>query len=290
MNLATASGSERSSSRIQRVRNLLSFDRSFLHPAQQAHRHVSHGQITLAFAGGENDRANPVPNLRLVGFDEAGRGSLAGPVTVGCVQFDWSDLCLPEGDFRDAVLESYADLNDSKQVTKKNRESLYDRILAEAHCGIGCASAPEIDRLGIVKACSLAANRAYGSLLDCTPGHGLGASADIGLFDRGLSLGEEDGNAAIPFTVQITKGDAKSFHIAAASILAKVWRDAILCDLDTRAEIYGFAETYGFAEAYGFASHKGYGSAAHIAAIRQHGPSRFHRRTFLSRVLKKPVP
>ena len=135
--------------------------------------------------------------------------------------------------------------------------------MQDADWGIGCASAIEIDQIGIVPACQAAARRAYRKL---------GLHAERALFDRGLSLGEKETSLAFSSAVQITKGDAKSFHIAAASILAKVRRDAILCDLDTRASIYGFA------------SHKGYGSAAHIAAIRQHGPSKFHRRTFLSRI------
>ena len=261
--------------KIDRVQSLLSFDRSFLNPEQQANSQALGTQIEFAFNGEETAQASLVPNLRLVGFDEAGRGALAGPVAVGCVQFNLRDICLPDGDFQDALLENYADLNDSKQVTIRNRQRLYERIRAEANCGLGFASAPEIDRFGIVKACSLAAFRAYRSL-------GLG-SADIGLFDRGLSLGEGT-SGEIPSTTQITKGDAKSFHIAAASILAKVARDAILCGMGTRAGVYGFAEAYGFAEPYGFASHKGYGSADHIAAIRRHGPSRFHRRTFLTRV------
>lgn len=271
--------------KIERVQDLLSFDRAFLNPEQHANSNELNSQIPPAFNGAETAQASSASHLRLVGFDEAGRGALAGPVAVACVQFEWSDICLPDGGFREEVLEAYADLNDSKQVTKTNRECLYDRILAEAVCGIGCASAPEIDRLGIVAACCLAARRAYGSLLNLGPG----ISADIGLFDRGLSLGE-GADEEIQVTAQITKGDAKSFHIAAASIIAKVRRDAILCDLDARADVYGFAEPhgsaepYGFAEAYGFASHKGYGSAAHIAAIRKRGPSRFHRRTFLTRV------
>lgn len=270
-------------SRNDRICSLLSFDRSFLNPSKHEPPLNPPGQIALAFDASQERYANHLPYPRLVGFDEAGRGSLAGPVTVACVHFNWDDVCLPGGDFRDDVLETYADLNDSKQVAKRIRDRLYDRILAEAHCGIGFASAVEIDRLGIVSACCVAAARAYQRLSHSSasdsapPGDGLAPEAreDIGLFDRGLSLGEEDAKAALSSSIQITKGDAKSFHIAAASILAKVRRDAIMCDLSTRAEAI---------EAYGFASNKGYGSAAHIAAIRQHGPSKFHRQTFLSRI------
>jgi len=295
MNRTAPSGSGNTSHKIERVRDLLSFDQSFLRPVQRESIPSPLGQIPLVFEDSEEVQANQRPSQRIVGFDEAGRGSLAGPVTVACVHFDWSDICLLGGDFRDDVLETYADLNDSKQVTKRVRERLYERIVVEFHYGIGFSSAIEIDCLGIVSACCLAARRAYQCLTSesgCSLGSrsGRGVSEDIGLFDRGLSLGEEETKAAFSSSVQITKGDAKSFHIAAASILAKVRRDAIMCNLPDRAEASssaeasGFAESYGFAEAYGFASHKGYGSAAHIAAIRQHGPSKFHRRTFLTRV------
>jgi ribonuclease HII len=304
MKRTVADGSGNQSPRNDRVRSLLSFDRSFLCPSKQGPAQSNLGQMTLTFSPSQDNYANQPPYPRLVGFDEAGRGSLAGPVTVACVHFDWADVCSPTGDFRDDVLEAYVDLNDSKQVTKRNRSYLYKRILAGAQCGIGFASAVEIDRLGIVSACCVAARRAYqrlnyrpGSLSfslgsDCGPGRNLGCDpdigsnpalevrADIGLFDRGLSLGETEETAAFSSSIQITKGDAKSFHIAAASILAKVRRDALMCSLSARAEAYGLAEVYGFA------SNKGYGSAAHISAIRQHGPSRFHRQTFLSKVNK----
>ena len=285
MSRTASSGSGNTSHQIERVCNLLSFDQSFLTPQRQESTRDFPGQISLAFEASEGAQANQLQSQRIIGFDEAGRGSLAGPVTVACVHFDWNHVCTPSGDFREAVLDTYADLNDSKQVTKRVRERLYAVILAEAHCGIGFASAIEIDRVGIVSACCMAALRAYqyltsGSGYGLCSGLGCGVSTDIGLFDRGLSFGEEETKTAFSSSVQITKGDAKSFHIAAASILAKVRRDAIMCDLATRAEASGFAEVYSFA------SHKGYGSAAHIAAIRQHGPSRFHRRTFLSKVNK----
>jgi len=100
--------------KIDRVRNLLSFDQSFLNPEQQADSQALGTQIEFAFNGAETAQASSVPNLRLVGFDEAGRGALAGPVAVGCVQFNLCDICLPDGNFQDAILENYADLNDSR--------------------------------------------------------------------------------------------------------------------------------------------------------------------------------
>jgi len=250
--------------KIERITNLLSHDFAQLPTPQQPTEPPSspEGQIPFRFAaplGEESVASHP----RMVGFDEAGRGALAGPVTVACVSFALGGICLPSGNARDDVLETYADLNDSKKVTARVRERLLARIVQDADWGIGFASAMEIDQIGIVPACQAAARRAYRKL---------GIHAERALFDRGLSLGEEETRSAFSSAVQITKGDAKSFHIAAASILAKVRRDAILCHLDTRASVYGFA------------SHKGYGSAAHISAIQQHGPSRFHRKTFLTRI------
>lgn len=221
---------------------------------------TSRGQVTFNF---DEPHVNGVGQCRLVGFDEAGRGALAGPVTVACVSFDLADACQSPGVLNKAFLEAYQDLNDSKKVAAQIRVRLFDIIKRNAEWGIGFASAIEIDRIGIVPACQLAARRAY---------RRLGIPAKLALFDRGLSLGVEATASAFTSACQITKGDATSFHIAAASILAKVRRDMILSELGSRSD------------AYGFASHKGYGSAAHIAAIQQHGTSRFHRKSFLTRI------
>jgi len=249
--------------KIDRVRDLLSFDVCLSNAWQQDCNPdpLPDGTIPLPLANFGGNLPNHVPSLRLVGFDEAGRGALAGPVTVGCASFELSCLFSRANGLRNSVLETYAELNDSKRVTERNRERLYTLILQEAHYGLGFSSAVEIDRLGIVQACRIAALRAY---------RNLGLSADIGLFDRGLSLGEEDGVESMPASIQLTHGDARSFHIAAASILAKVGRDAIMRGLGERASDYGFAR------------HKGYGTAAHRVAIAEHGPSKLHRRTFLS--------
>jgi ribonuclease HII len=209
--------------------------------------------------------------VRIVGFDEAGRGALAGPVVVGCVGFSLTRFDAANKRFA----EAFSSLTDSKRVSPRVRERLDGLIRAEARYGIGCASAIEIDRLGIVEACRIAARRAYVCL---------GFHADLALFDRGLSLprglpssppvaSEATGDCPrIPVCFELTKGDASSFHIAAASILAKVWRDALMRRLESQASGYGLAQ------------HKGYGTSAHIDAIRRHGPSRFHRRSFLTRI------
>jgi len=261
---ASASGSGISSSKIARLRSLLAFDRSQLEAIHSARTSalIPEGHPALAFNGLSSSDTCAL-SLRVVGFDEAGRGALAGPVTVACASFDLSQLFASCGDVREAVLETYADLNDSKQVTVRHRERLYSHILAEARCGIGCASAVEIDRLGIVGACRIAAQRAY---------RHLNLDADVGLFDRGLTLGEERGVEPIPSSMQLTRGDGKSFHIAAASILAKVHRDDVMQKLDA------------WASGYGLSAHKGYGTAAHFEAIVQRGTSKFHRQSFLTRL------
>jgi len=265
MSASSAGESGIPSTKIDRVRSLLSFDFSLLDPAEQTKMPAAFAedQTTFVLADTSRQGSKPIPNQRLVGFDEAGRGALAGPVAVACVSFELGRFLSPAGDVQHSILETYADLNDSKRVTARARERLYHSIKAGAHWGVGYASAVEIDCLGIVKACCTAAVRAY---------RRLGLSADLGLFDRGLSLGKEEGCESIPVSTQLTRGDARSFHIAAASILAKVGRDAIMRELGERASVYGFA------------GHKGYGTAAHFEAIQRHGPSRFHRRTFLRKL------
>lgn len=253
-----------------RIRGLLQFDRSVRLAAQTNRLPDFARERAIHSLTVEKDLEHHDP--RLIGFDEAGRGALAGPVTVACVHFNWDDLCSPDGDFPAAILETYTHLNDSKRVTEPNRERIARLIRDQAHLGIGYASALEIDHLGIVSACQIAARRAY-HYLNHHREHGV----DIGLFDRGLALGEHFPNKQPPnrtmmtASIQLTRGDGRSFHIAAASILAKTSRDAIMRTLDTRATVYRFA------------GHKGYGTAAHRAAIKQHGPSKFHRRTFLWR-------
>ena len=191
--------------------------------------------------------------LVLAGFDEAGRGALAGPVVVGCVSFPR----LHDPEVRATILDALDGLNDSKQVSPKNRERLYEQIIELAAWAVGAASAREIDRFGIVPACRRAADRAC---------RRLGRSFDWALCDRGLSPSHlPDGARQASFT----KGDARSLHISAASILAKVTRDRLMAELADREPGYGLEQ------------HKGYGTAAHRAAVAQHGPTRFHRRTFL---------
>lgn len=181
----------------------------------------------------------------ICGIDEAGRGPLAGPVFAAAV-------ILPPH----ARIEG---LNDSKKLTPKKREELYGVILQTAvSYGIGFATEGEIDDVNILQATFLAMRRAFDKL-EPRP--------DCALVDgnRMPSLGVE--------TRLIVKGDSLSAGIAAASILAKVSRDRVMCRID---EIY---------PGYGFAQHKGYGTKLHVEMLRKLGPCPVHRRTFLKKIL-----
>ena len=175
------------------------------------------------------------------GIDEAGRGPLCGPVfAAACI--------LPDG----LVLEG---LNDSKKLTPKKRDKLFDLICENAitYC-IASASVEEIDELNILEADLLAMRRAI---------DGLSVKADFALIDGNIARGFQ-----IPARAVIG-GDAKSPSIAAASILAKVARDRDCIALD---------EAY---PQYGIAKHKGYGTKQHMDALRTYGPSPIHRKQFI---------
>lgn len=175
------------------------------------------------------------------GIDEAGRGPLAGPVVAAAV-------ILP----REAEIFY---LNDSKKVTERRRELLFDEIKEKAIAfGVGIVSAETIDEINILQATYEAMRQAV-SKLSVKPEVLLNDAVTI----PGIALPQ----------VPIIKGDAKSVSIAAASILAKVTRDRMMRQYD---ELY---------PEYGFAGHKGYGTAAHIAAIREFGPCPIHRRSFI---------
>ena len=177
----------------------------------------------------------------ICGIDEVGRGPLAGPVVAGAV-----------------ILPKDCDilyLNDSKKLSAKMRDKLYDEIMEKAVAvGIGYASEKRIDEINIL-------NATYEAMREAIEKCGI--KPDILLNDAvtipGVSFKQ----------VPIIKGDAKSASIAAASIVAKVTRDRLMEEMD---------ETY---PGYGFASNKGYGSAEHIAALKTIGPCEIHRRTFI---------
>ena len=177
------------------------------------------------------------------GIDEAGRGPLAGPVVAGAV-------ILP-ADCRILYL------NDSKKLSEKRREELFLEIKEKAvSWAVGIASPEEIDEINILQATYRAMRQAVGQL-NPAPGVLLNDAVTIPELPESLTQ------------VPIIKGDAKSVSIAAASILAKVTRDHLMAEYD---KLY---------PGYGFAKHKGYGTAAHIAALRELGPSPIHRRTFI---------
>ena len=180
----------------------------------------------------------------LCGVDEAGRGPLAGPVCAAAV-------ILPRG----LVIEG---LNDSKKLSEKKREALYDEIVEKAvSYGIAFAGVEEIEEKNILEATFLAMNRAIEQL---------SAVPALALID-----GNRDKGIAVPSRCVIG-GDGKCADIAAASILAKVTRDRYMLQM---------AERY---PRYGFEKHKGYGTTAHYAAIREYGPCPIHRMSFLRKM------
>lgn len=181
----------------------------------------------------------------ICGIDEVGRGPLAGPVVAGAV-----------------ILPKDCDIlyiNDSKQLSEKKREELYDIIMEKAVAvSVGYASVERIDEINILQATFEAMREAISKL---------SVSPDI-LLNDAVTIPQ----ITIP-QVPIIKGDAKSISIGAASIIAKVTRDRLMVEYDTI-----FPE-------YGFASNKGYGSATHIEAIKKIGPCPIHRRTFIGNFL-----
>lgn len=177
----------------------------------------------------------------VAGMDEVGRGPLAGPVVTACVSMD-ADHLIPG-------------VNDSKKVSEKKREKLYERIMAEAlYAKVGWRDPQAIDEVNILNATRQA-------MEECAADF----SGSIILIDavQGLRLPCEGRS--------IIHGDAVSYMIAAASIVAKVTRDRYMIEMDAQYPMYGFARN------------KGYGTAEHIAALQAYGPCPIHRRTFIEK-------
>ncbi|MGB5091894.1 MAG: ribonuclease HII [Parvibaculum sp.] len=189
--------------------------------------------------------------LRVCGIDEAGRGPLAGPVVAAAVILDPARL--PPG------------LNDSKKLSEKKREALFDLIMAQAEVGIGMASVAEIDAINILQASLLAMARAAAALP---------RPAQFALID-GNKLPKLDCPSRA-----IVGGDGRALSIAAASIVAKVTRDAMMDDMAREHPGYGFEK------------HKGYGTAAHLDALARLGPSPHHRVSFapIRKMLSPGIP
>lgn len=182
----------------------------------------------------------------ICGVDEAGRGPLAGPVCATAV-------ILPEG----AVIEG---LDDSKKLTEKKREKLYDIIKTTAVAySVAYGTLEEIETVNILEATYLAMNRAI---------EGLNVKPDFALIDgnrvpRGIKIPCET----------VVKGDSKSMSVAAASVLAKVTRDRLMLEYDKKYPEYNFKK------------HKGYGTKEHTELIKQYGPCEIHRLSFLKNIL-----
>lgn len=180
-------------------------------------------------------------NKLIGGIDEAGRGPLAGPVVVAGVI-----MPLGESDLIDGV-------NDSKKLSAKKRDKLYDEILAKAiDVQVAVVDNKTIDEINIL-------NATKQGMLQCIEGF---SEVDCVLIDA-VKL-----DTSVR-TLSIVHGDALSYSIAAASIVAKVTRDRMMEEFDKSYPQYGFAK------------HKGYGTAAHIAALKQYGPCQIHRRSFI---------
>ena len=185
---------------------------------------------------------------KIGGIDEAGRGPLAGPVVV-------AGVIMPQ----DSMIEG---VNDSKKVSEKKREKLYDLILEEAiSYSVAIIGQDVIDEINILNATKQGVTNVV---------EGLAVKPDLILVDALTHINTK----GIPYD-SIIKGDAKCYNIAVASIVAKVTRDRIMRQWD---EIY---------PQYGFAQHKGYGTAKHIEAIKEYGLCPIHRRSFTKNFIEK---
>ena len=200
-------------------------------------------EYELEIAGGDD--------LIIAGVDEVGRGALAGPIVAAAVVFDYkiaSDL------YRSRQITR---ISDSKLLTRTQREAA-DKIIRKraSEIAIGQVEVPEIDKFGIGAANVLAFKRALDGLSKC----------DFVLIDGRRFRGFEYGYRCL------IKGDSKSISIAAASIIAKVFRDSLMAKLHKEFEIYNFAKNFG------------YGTKYHIETIKKHGPSSHHRKSFLKKI------
>lgn len=189
----------------------------------------------------------------VIGCDEVGRGALAGPVVAAAVAF-------PKKIFSVKQPRWFPKVNDSKRLSPKLRIELSARIRALSLWAVGEADAATVDRINVHRAVQLAMRRALEQLLGAVP---CGAERLFLAVDGKFELPDCTLRQAA-----IVGGDGKIFSVAAASIVAKVYRDGLMAQLDLAGSPYGFAQ------------HKGYGTSAHFEALRAHGLSPLHRRTF----------
>ena len=211
-------------------------------PAKPSEKRLKHFREMVAY-----DEQHLGFGVSLAGMDEVGRGPLVGNVVAACVIMPADPL--------------YEWIDDSKKLSAKRREELYDAIMQTAiYVGVGQASPEEIDRMNILNATKLAMERAAEK-----------APASLCIVDAVRDL-------YLPFPIMpIIKGDATSYHVAAASIVAKVTRDRQMVE---------YAKRY---PQYGFDHNMGYGTAEHIAALKKFGPTPEHRMTFISKFIEKDV-
>lgn len=190
--------------------------------------------------------------IDIVGVDEAGRGPLAGSVVATAVKLK-------------KYSEELQEINDSKKLSEKKREKLFDIIMENFEVGIGVANSDEIDEINILNATFLAMRRALEELKKKVK---IDEESTLVLVDGNFKIREYSGKQE-----EVIKGDAKSLSIAAASIIAKVTRDRMLVEEDKNYPEYGFAK------------HKGYGTKAHREALLKYGACPIHRRSFLTKIL-----
>ena len=184
----------------------------------------------------------------VLGVDEAGRGPLAGVVVAGAV-------IIPE------YFSELDEINDSKKLTEKKREKLFEIIMEKCIVGIGISDEKEIDEINILNATFSAMRKAISQVSGK-------AKFDVVLVDGNHKIKGYMGKQE-----EVIKGDAKSLSIAAASIVAKVTRDRMMLEVDEE-----FPE-------YGFAKHKGYGTKLHREILLEKGPCKYHRKSFLKKIL-----
>jgi len=186
----------------------------------------------------------------LIGIDEAGRGPLAGPVVAAAVKIK-------------NIVPEFEMINDSKKLSEKKRELLYDVIMENCHVGVGVVDPKKIDEINILNATFLAMRRAIEELKES------GTEWKLVLVDGNHNIREYE-EEQLP----VIKGDGKSLAIAAASIIAKVTRDRMMVEQGKEFPVYTFEK------------HKGYGTKAHREAIIENGPCKYHRMSFLGNILK----
>ena len=184
----------------------------------------------------------------VLGVDEAGRGPLAGAVVAGAV-------IIPE------YFSELDEINDSKKLTEKKREKLFEIIIEKCIVGIGISDEKEIDEVNILNATFYAMRKAISQVTEK-------AEFDVVLVDGNHKIKGYMGKQE-----EVIKGDAKSLSIAAASIVAKVTRDRMMLEVDKE-----FPE-------YNFAKHKGYGTKLHREILLEKGPCKYHRKSFLKKIL-----